>query len=86
MESNYQTRLTLEIARLIGAHNPEELKKASPDAYKHYQHMIRLYKELDDSGYEEMPKEIYERWLRYVSRLKADELKESQPALRKVTH
>lgn len=48
--------------------------------------MIRLYKELDDSGYEEMPKEIYERWLRYVSRLKADEQKESQPALRKVTH
>lgn len=27
--------------------------------------MHELYKEIDNSGYEDMPKEIYARWLRH---------------------
>ena len=46
--------------------NPETLKKISPEAYKHYEHMHKLYKEIDNSGYEDMPKEIYARRLRHV--------------------
>ena len=33
MEANYETRLTLEIARLLNAPNPETLKRISPEAY-----------------------------------------------------
>ena len=73
MEADYETRLTLEIARLLNARHPETLKKISPEAYKHYERMHELYKEIDNSGYEDMPKEIYARWLRHVEKLKKEE-------------
>ena len=53
--------------------NPETLKKISPESYKHYEHMHKLYKEIDNSGYEDMPKEIYARRLRHVEKLKKEE-------------
>ena len=36
--------------------------------------MHKLYKEIDNSGYEDMPKEIYARRLRHVEKLKKEEL------------
>ncbi|WP_455584675.1 hypothetical protein [Bacteroides sp.] len=83
MEASYETRLTLEIAHLLNAHNPETLKKISPEAYKHYERMHELYREIDDSGYEDMPKEIYARWLRHVEKLKKEETGHRQPTIRK---
>ena len=83
MEANYETRLTLEIARLLNAPNPETLKRISPEAYKHHERMHQLYKEIDDSGYEDMPKEIYARWLRHVDKLKKEDVKHPQPVMRK---
>lgn len=83
MEANYETRLTLEIARLLNAPNPETLKRISPKAYKHHERMHQLYKEIDDSGYEDMPKEIYARWLRHVDKLKKEDVKHPQPVMRK---
>ena len=83
MEADYETRLTLEIARLLNARHPETLKKISPEAYKHYEHMHKLYKEIDNSGYEDMPKEIYARRLRHVEKLKKEEDGHAQPTIRK---
>ncbi|WP_291585801.1 hypothetical protein [Bacteroides sp.] len=83
MEANYETRLTLEIARLLNAPNPETLKRISPEAYKHHERMHQLYKEINDSGYEDMPKEIYARWLRHVDKLKKEDVKHPQPVMRK---
>lgn len=83
MEANYETRLTLEIARLLNAPNPETLKRISPETYKHHERMHQLYKEIDDSGYEDMPKEIYARWLRHVDKLKKEDVKHPQPVMRK---
>ena len=83
MEANYETRLTLEIAHLLNIRNPEILKKTSPEAYKHYERMHELYKEIDDSGYEDMPKEIYARWLQHVEKLKKEESSHPQPVMRK---
>ena len=82
-EDNYETKLTLEIARLLNAPNPETLKRISPEAYKHHERMHQLYKEIDDSGYEDMPKEIYARWLRHVDKLKKEDVKHPQPVMRK---
>lgn len=83
MEADYETRLTLEIARLLNARHPEALKRISPEAYKHYEHMHELYKEIDNSGYEDMPKGIYARWLRHVEKLKKEEKEHAQPTIRK---
>lgn len=83
MEANYETRLTLEIARLLNIRSPEVLKTVFPKAYKHHERMHELYKEIDDSGYEDMPKEIYERWLRHVDKLKKEDAEHPQPVMRK---
>lgn len=45
--------------------------------------MHELYREIDDSGYEEMPKEIYARWLRYMERFKKEEAEHPLPIVRK---
>ena len=45
--------------------------------------MHQLYKEIDDSGYEDMPEEIYARWLRHVDKLKKEDVKHPQPVMRK---
>lgn len=84
LEADYETRLTLEIAHLLNAHNPDILKSISPDAYRHYERMQELYKEIDGSGYEDMPVEIYERWLKHVAREKEKARKNSQPTIRKM--
>lgn len=46
--------------------------------------MQELYKEIDSSGYEDMPVEIYERWLKHVAREKEKEQKNSLPTIRKM--
>lgn len=84
IEADYQTKLTMEIARLMNARTPEMLKEISPDAYRHYVRMHQLYKEIDDSGYEEMPIEIYRNWLKHVAGLKEKEKSDSQLRLRKM--
>lgn len=66
LKSNYQTRLTLEIARLLEARNPNILKEKSPEAYRHFEKMHELYQQLDNTGYEDTPTEVYERWHNHV--------------------
>lgn len=84
MEADYETRLTLEIARLLDAPNPQRLKERSAGAYKHYERMHELYKEIDDSGYEDMPPQIYQKWLEHLAREKDKERNSPQPVVRKI--
>ena len=70
MKASYETRLTLTIANLLDAKNPDMLKEKSPEAYKCFVRMHELYKQIDDLGYEEMPPEIYADWLRHISKQK----------------
>ena len=68
LKSCYETRLTLTIARLLDAHNPDILKEKAPKAYKYFERMNELYKQIDDLGYEELPPEIYAKWLNYLAK------------------
>ncbi len=70
MESSYQTLLTLTLGRLLEADNPVLLKEKSPKAYEHYLKMHAQYEEIDNTGYEEVPLHIYEKWLEYIARQK----------------
>ena len=70
LKAAYQTRLTLALADLLQAQNPEALREKSPEAYRHYEKMHELYKKIDESGYEELPDELYARWLEYIARQK----------------
>jgi len=71
MKAFYEERLTLTLAKLLEAPKPEMMKEKSPEAYKHYENMQVLYKEIDDLGYEKLPAGIYERWLEHINKLKA---------------
>lgn len=77
MKADYQTKLTLTIARLLKAHKPQMLKNHSLEAYKHYEEMHKIYREIDSMGYEEMPVEIYRKWMEHVIHEKEKEGKKS---------
>lgn len=68
----YETRLTLILANLLQASNPEALKAKSPEAYKHFEAMHDLYKQIDDLGYEELQEGVYAQWLRHIAKLKEE--------------
>jgi hypothetical protein len=70
LKATYQTRLTLVLADLLNAPNPEILKQKSPEAYTHYEKMHELYKQIDDLGFEELPDELYARWLEHIAKEK----------------
>ena len=71
LRANYEESLTLTLAHLLDAKKPEIMKEKSPEAYKHYEKMQELYKQIDDKGYEELPDGVYARWLDYIGKQKA---------------
>lgn len=71
MKAAYEERLTLTLAKLLGASMPDIMKEKSPAAYQHYERMQALYKEIDSLGYEELPASLYARWLDYIASQKA---------------
>ncbi len=46
------------------------LKQHSSKAYGHYEKMHEIYSQLDATGYEPTPVEIYENWVDHVEELK----------------
>lgn len=46
------------------------MKEKSAEAYKHYQLMQTQYREIDDMGYEELPDDLYARWMDYIEQEK----------------
>ncbi len=73
MKAFYETRLTMLLAKLLEAPNPETMKQKSPESYKHYENMQALYNRIDNLGYEELSAGIYARWLEHINKLKAQE-------------
>ncbi len=70
-KADYETQLTLTLAKLLKAPKPDIMKDVSPEAYQHYEQMQDLYKQIDDLGYEELPNDLYARWLDYIAKEKA---------------
>lgn len=81
LRSAYQTRLTLTLAHLLNAPNPDAMKKTSPEAYKHYELMQAQYKEIDNMGYEELPVGIYALWLDHIAKEKRKAEIVKQPSI-----
>jgi hypothetical protein len=70
LKAIYQESLTLYLAELLDAKTPEIMKQKSPEAYKHYEKMHELYKQIDKLGYEKFPDELYAVWLDYIAKQK----------------
>ncbi|MDR1346860.1 MAG: hypothetical protein LBJ63_00280 [Prevotellaceae bacterium] len=70
LKTIYQESLTLYLAELMETKTPEIMKQKSPEAYNHYIKMQKLYKQIDDLGYEQFPDELYVKWLNYIAQQK----------------
>lgn len=70
-ESAYQTRITLVLAQLLNAPNPDIMKDVLPEAYQHFVLMKAQHKEIDDLGYEDLPEDLYAQWLAHIAKEKA---------------
>ncbi len=66
LRANSHTARALYVIERTGMPNPERLHLC-PQAYKLHQIMLQSYQELDDTGYEEMPPEVYLDWLNRVN-------------------
>lgn len=47
------------------------MKEMPPEAYTRFEQMQALYKQMDDLGYEELPSDLYQRWLDHIAKEKA---------------
>ncbi|MDU1905993.1 MAG: hypothetical protein E6772_14555 [Dysgonomonas sp.] len=71
LKSEYERRLTLTLAKLLDAPKPEIMKQKSPEAYTHFEKMQALYTQIDNLGYEDLPEDLYARWLKHIESEKA---------------
>ncbi len=70
MKSNYHSiRLTFTASQ-VGSPPPDILKTQYPQIYKLFEERNAFYHRLDEIGYVEMPKEVYETWLNSVNQEK----------------
>ena len=67
MKSNYQTQLFEYVVNQVGRLHPDILKERYPQIYELLQERNTTYRAMDASGYREMPKDVYESWLKSVN-------------------
>jgi len=69
IDANAKTAIALEKVNAAGHPKEADLPK-HPDAYKAYMAMSAAYKKIDDLGYQEMPNDAYQRWLKSIEQEK----------------
>ena len=70
IDANQKTINALEKIKAAGHPKEADLPKY-PDAYKAYMAMTAAYKKVDDLGYQEMPNDAYQAWLKSIATEKA---------------
>lgn len=67
MKSNYHSIRLSYTASQVGSPPPETLKAEYPRIYELLEERNRIYRRMDEIGFVEMPKEIYQSWLNSVN-------------------
>lgn len=70
MKSNYHSIQLSYVAHQVGSPPPDTLKVHYPQIYKLFEERNNVYRRLDEIGFVEMPKEVYESWLNSVNKEK----------------
>jgi hypothetical protein len=70
LKSNYKTLQLEYVLKQIGRIPEDMIKKQYPRAYRMYLDVMAIYKKIDDSGFREMPEEVYINWLNSLNREK----------------
>ncbi len=69
-KANYQTARFEYVVNQVGRPHPDSLKTQYPKVYQLLQERNLTYQYIDRSGYQEMPKEAYQAWLRSIDKEK----------------
>lgn len=78
IEENIATQAALQKIKAAGSPSLKDLPNY-PDAYKAYEAMQASYKKTDDLGFQDMPKEAYQAWLKSIDKeKKKQETQEAQ--------
>ena len=70
IKSDYQTLRFEYVVNQVGRPHPDILKAKYPKVYQLLEERNQTYQIIDASGYQEMPKEAYEAWLKSVDKQK----------------
>ena len=68
-QSNVQTQTAMKKIKAVGTPKVVDLPNY-PEAYKAYLAMHTIYNQIDDLGYQDMPKEAYQSWLKSIEKEK----------------
>ena len=69
IEANVKTQLAIQKINAAGKPKEEDLPKY-PEAYQAYLAMQTAYNKVDDLGYQDLPKEAYQKWLKSIEQEK----------------
>ena len=82
LDANLSTQLALNQIKSAGSPSPQDLSQC-PEAYAAYQRMNESYASLDNTGFQEMPPEMYQAWLQSIEKeKKSQQAKELQAKMR----
>jgi hypothetical protein len=83
IDANIKTQIAILKINAAGRPKEEDLSKF-PEAYQAYLNMQAAYDKVDGLGYQDMPKEAYQKWLKSIDQAKKkQENKEVQERLKK---
>ena len=83
IKSNYQTRKLAYLVYQVGRPNPDVLKQRYPRIYKAFLDRNQTYQKIDDSGFQAMPVDAYNSWLKSMNAEK--EKREQQGLMLRLT-
>jgi len=83
IDANIKTQIAIQKINAAGRPKEEDLPKF-PEAYQAYLNMQAAYDKVDGLGYQDMPKEAYQKWLKSIDQAKKkQENKEVQERMKK---
>lgn len=82
IDANVKTSIAMRRIRDAGKPKEQDLPRF-PDAYQAYLDMKAAYDKVDSKGYQDMPKDAYQAWLKTIDReRKKQQVKEQKPRTR----
>lgn len=85
VEADYENKLVFSLIKLLRIEGMDQMKEYYPEVYRHYARLQELNRKIEESGYEELPPEVYQQWLDHIQKLKEEEQRHPQSPIRKIT-
>ena len=84
LEAHYENKLIQTVIPLLRIRNRDEIEKYHPVVYQHCVRLNDLKRKIQESGYEKLPPQVYQKWLDHVEVLKKKEAEHLQSPINKI--